>query len=128
MSKSDENDVFLSLDDDDSKPVETKVKKTKEKAKEKTKPLQPKDSHLDKAPEPMILDAEILDSTIIKQANARVLSCFLVSVSVPSISTATIFGDQFAGSHSIARPILSSSSNFLLDCLDSLTPKARDYL
>ena len=35
MSKSDENDVFLSLDDDDSKPVETKVKKTKEKAKER---------------------------------------------------------------------------------------------
>ena len=68
MSKSDENDVFLSLDDDDSKPVETKVKKTKEKAKEKAKPLQPKDSPSDKAPEPMILDAEILDSTIIKQA------------------------------------------------------------
>ena len=68
MSKSDENDVFLSLDDDDTKPVETKVKKSKEKAKEKTKSLQPKDSPSDKAPEPMILDAEILDSTIIKQA------------------------------------------------------------
>ena len=35
MSKSDENDVFLSLDDDDSKPVETKVKKTKEKPRKK---------------------------------------------------------------------------------------------